>query len=124
MMTIDDIARHRLDGWQAKEWVYISTIGELDTLGDVTYIQPAESYTALHGMSVMIVCSQNNPAQAYDIADQVLKAGALNLSVWVIEWNKVAELVCFGHRFQTPKPLPLSPEFKHMITQFSEALAA
>ena len=122
--TIDQIADHRLKGWKAEEWVYISTVGELDVLGEVSYIKPCDSYKALYGMSIIIVTTKATASQAYDIGDKVLNAGVRYLAVWVLENPHIAELVFCGHRYQTAKVLPLDPEFQKLVTEFSQELAA
>lgn len=119
--TLDEILRHRLQGWKAKEWVYLSTIGELSFLSEYTTIEESSDYSGLHGMSLIILCSKDNPSKAYDIADKAIRAGVLNLGVWVIEYPAIAELVCHNHRYQTPQKMPLDPQWQKSVIELSEA---
>lgn len=124
IIDIDEFCRRRLQGWEASHWVYVSTVGKINALGDVVYLREAESYEGVHGASVMVITSQKTAAKAYEIADKAIKSGVSNLAVWVIEWPQIAELVAGGYRHQTPQKLPMTQEFTNFVRDFSEAMSA
>lgn len=121
--SLNEILAHRLNGWKAAEWVYLNTLTvDLPFLNEYTIIEKSSDYTGLHGMSLIIMCSKSNPTEAYAIADSAIRAGVLNLGLWVIEYPAIAELVCHNHRFQTPQKMPISAEWQQSVIELSEAV--
>lgn len=116
--TIDQLLKRRLEGWTAREWVFLP-MREFPFLRDQITVQASDGYHGLHGMSVILVCDGNTANQAYRIGDEVLCAGVLNLGIWHIGLNHIAELVFYNHRYQTPKILPIDAEWQNAVETIS-----
>lgn len=121
-MNINQLALSRLEGYEAKEWIYISTVGRVASLGDVEYLDHCNNYSTVRGCSIMILCTNRSPAIAYDIAAKVIEAKALNVCIWVLENPQIAELVYYGKELNPASSMPMSPSFKKLVGEMSEAM--
>ena len=117
--SLEQLLEKRLSGWSAHEWVFLP-IGNYSFLSTYTIVEKQDDYSGLHGMSVMIVCDGKTANEAYSIADKALLAGALNLAIWHIKLPHIAELVFHGHRYQTPRVLPIDPQWADSVKKLSE----
>ena len=122
--TIDEILEHRLSGWEAKEWLFISMLGQLTMLDGLYTLDKSDHYYGLHGCSVVIVASRSTANDGYRVAQQLLDSGVHNLGFWMLEYPNIKELVCCNHRYQTPKNMPLVEEWARLVREVSEGLAA
>ena len=118
--TIDQLLLKRLNGWKAAEWIFLP-MRDFPFLRDQHTVEIAEHYAGFHGMSVVIVCDKDTANKAYREGDKLLVSGLLNLAVWHIGLPHIAELVFHGHRYQTPRVLPVEPEWADSIKRLAGA---
>ena len=117
--TLDQILEHRLSGWTAEEWVFLP-MRDFKFLNGYAQIEQTDHYSGCHGLSVMIVCDATSANDAYREAEKLLTVGVSNLAIWHTKLSRIAELVMFGHRHQTPIPLPISDEWATSVKKLSE----
>jgi len=122
--SIEELIERRVTGWQAEEWLFISMVGDLSILDGYPMVEKSNHYHGLHGCSVIVVASRSTANDGYEVADKLIQAGVANLGFWMLELPKIAELVFYGDRHQTPLNLFLGDEWARQVRQIAQGLAA
>lgn len=120
-LTLDEALLRKFQGWEMKEFLFVSVIGELSFLRDFHQLERHTDYAGIRGMSVIIVCSKSNPTDAYREAEKMIKYEVGNLGLWILGEPNVRELVFSGFRPKHEGTIFLNHDWAEIVKQFYEA---
>lgn len=120
-LTLDEALLRKFQGWEMKEFLFLSVIGELSFLRDFHQLERHVDYAGIRGMSVILVCSKSNPTDAYREAEKMIEYGVGNLGLWVLGEPNVRELVFSGYRPKHEGTIFLDGNWAAIVKQFHEA---
>lgn len=120
-LTIDEALKRKWLGWDMKEFLFVSVIGELDLLRSFNQLERPDDYAGVRDMSVIVVGSPDKPSDAYREVERMEKYGVQNAGIWLIGYPKVIEVIFYGKRPVVEGTILLTDRWQKVVNQLAEA---
>jgi hypothetical protein len=121
--TLDELLLRKFEGWDMREYVFLSVIGELSLLTNFDQLQRRDNYSGARGMSVCVVCAPSNATAGYLEVDKLVVAGAENIALWVLGKPYVKEISFNGRRSNLEGNVTLSDGWNQVVQELTRAAA-
>lgn len=119
--TLDQLLERKWDGWDMRDYLFLSVLGDIAFLRKFDQIQRSENYSGVRGMSICVVGSPKRPQEAYHECEKVIASGAENVGLWLLGAPIVREISFNGIRPKTEGEVFLTDEWRQIVRQLQEA---
>lgn len=123
VITLDEALTRKFHGWDMKDYLFVSIIGQLSLLRGFNQLVRPFDYAGVRDMSVIVVGSPSKPTDAYREVEKMEQYGVQNAGIWLLGSPNVIEVIFYGKRPKVEGTILLTPEWQQMVNQLAEARA-
>jgi len=120
-LTLDEALTRKFQGWDMKDYLFVSVIGELSLLSGFNTLSRPLDYAGVRGMSIIVVGSPSKPTDAYREIEKMEHYGVQNAGMWLLGAPKIIEVIFYGKRPVVEGTIFLTPDLQSIVNQLAEA---